>query len=147
MGRILAVDLGAKRIGIAVSDPSRTIARPLTTLIRRPGKRAPIQAILALCTEHDVDEIVVGLPLSLSGDDTEWTAQVRDFANRVGERAGLPVHLVDERFSSVVAERAVRSIGLGRAERQERERIDAAAAAVILQGYLDRLRPSPIPES
>lgn len=146
MGRILAVDLGVKRIGIAISDPSRTIARPLTTLARRPGKRVPIQSILALCAEHEVDELVVGLPLSLAGDDTEWTGEVRAFAARLGERSSRPVHLVDERFSSVVAERAVRSIGLGRAERESRERVDAAAAAVILQGYLDRLRTNPDPE-
>lgn len=143
MGRVLAVDLGEKRVGIALSDPSRTIARPLATLPRRLGKRAPVQAILALVTEHEVEELVVGLPLALSGDDTDWTREVRAFAARLAERSGLAVHLVDERFSSVVAERAVRSIGLNRGAREERSRVDAGAAAVILQAFLDRPRPTP----
>jgi putative Holliday junction resolvase len=140
VGRILAVDLGEKRVGIAISDPTRTIARPLTTLARRVGKRAPVQAILDLCREHEVTGIVVGLPLALSGEDTDWTREVRAFAARLAERAGLPVHLLDERFSSVVAERAVRSIGLKRTAREERERVDAGAAAVILQAFLDGQR-------
>lgn len=140
MGRILAVDLGEKRVGIAISDPTRTIARPLTTLARRAGKRAPVQAILDLCVAHEVAAIVVGLPLALSGADTDWTREVRGFADRLAERARLPVHLLDERFSSVVAERAVRSIGLKRSAREERERVDAGAAAVILQAFLDGQR-------
>lgn len=142
MGRVLAVDLGEKRVGIALSDPSRTIARPFATLPRRLGKRAPVQAILDLITEHEVEELVVGLPLALSGEDTDWTREVRTFAARLAERSGLAVHLVDERFSSVVAERAVRSIGLNRGAREERSRVDAGAAAVILQAFLDQPRPT-----
>ena len=146
MGRALAVDLGEKRVGIALSDPTRTIARPLTTLHRRAGKRPPLQAILDLCTEHEVSDVVVGLPLALSGADTEWTTSVREFAARLAERSGLPVHLVDERFSSVIAERAVRGIGMKRAAREEKERVDAGAAAVILQAYLDRGSATPTAE-
>jgi putative Holliday junction resolvase len=99
-----------------------------------------MQAILDLCVEHEVTGIVVGLPLALSGEDTDWTREVRAFAARLAERAELPVHLLDERFSSVVAERAVRSIGLKRTAREERERVDAGAAAVILQAFLDGQR-------
>jgi putative Holliday junction resolvase len=141
--RILAIDYGARRLGIALSDPTATIARPLTTLVRRPGKRAPIRAILDLCAEHSVDTIVVGLPLTLAGADSEWTREVRAFAASIEARAGVPVALVDERLSSVAAERAVRGIGLGKRAREQRERVDASAAALILQAYLDRL-PRPV---
>lgn len=141
MRRILAIDYGERRLGVALSDPSATIAQPLTTLTRRPGKRAPIQAILELCRAHEVSALVVGLPLTLAGDDSDWTREVRDFATRLAERSGLPVALVDERLSSVAAERAVRGIGLRRRAREQRERVDASAASLILQFYLDQQPP------
>lgn len=143
MRRILAVDYGLRRLGVALSDPTATIARPLTTLLRRPGKRPPVQAILDLCAEHDVEAIVVGLPLTLAGDDSDWTREVREFASRLETRSGLPVALVDERLSSVAAERAVRGIGLRKQAREERARVDASAAALILQAYLDRQHRNP----
>lgn len=137
MGRVLAVDYGEKRVGVALSDPTRTLARPLATLTRRAGKRPPIQALLELCAEHEVTQIVVGLPLTLAGDDSDWTREVRAFAERLHARSAIPVELVDERLSSVVAERAVRSIGLRKSQREQKGRIDAGAAAVILQAFLD----------
>jgi len=136
--RILAIDYGERRLGVALSDPTGTIAQPLTTLTRRTGKRPPIQAILDLCAQHQVTALVVGLPLTLAGGDSDWTLEVREFAARLEQRTGRPVALVDERLSSVAAERAVRSIGLRKAARQERERVDASAAALILQRYLDQ---------
>jgi putative Holliday junction resolvase len=138
VARYLAVDYGERRIGVALSDPTATIASPLTTLPRRAGKRPPIAALLELCTEHQVSGIVVGLPLTLDGTDSDWTREVREFAARLQERAGLPVTLVDERLTSVRAEQAVRGIGLPRKQREQRERVDAAAAALILQAHLDR---------
>lgn len=144
MSRILAVDYGEKRVGVALSDPTRTIARPLATLTRRAGKRPPIQALLDLCAEHEVTRIIVGLPLTLAGDDSDWTREVRAFAERLHARSGIPVELVDERLSSVVAERAVRSIGLRKTERERKERIDAGAAAVILQAFLDTRPAEPL---
>ncbi|NJD09964.1 MAG: Holliday junction resolvase RuvX [Gemmatimonadetes bacterium] len=138
MRRILAIDYGERRIGVALSDPTATIAQPLATLTRRAGKRAPIQAILELCQQHEVSSIVVGLPLTLAGEDSDWTRSVRDFAARLEQRSALPVTLVDERLSSVAATRAVRAIGLRRQARAQRERVDAGAAALILQWYLDR---------
>lgn len=80
---------------------------------------------------------MIGLPLSLGGHDTDWTREVRAFAATLAQRSGLPVHLVDERFTSARAERAVRSLGLSRRETHRKERIDAAAAVLILQSYLD----------
>ena len=138
MGRVLAVDYGERRIGLALSDPTRTIATPLPTLARRRGKRPPVAAILEIAAAHDVDQFVVGLPLSLEGVDTDWTREVRRFAEVLAQRAGRPVDLIDERLTSVAAERAVRSIGLPRREKHRKDRIDAAAALLILQIWLDR---------
>ncbi|HEV7587664.1 MAG TPA: Holliday junction resolvase RuvX [Longimicrobium sp.] len=136
MPRTMALDYGERRIGVAVSDPTRTIGSPLTTLQRRAGKRPPWPEIARLVEEHEVDEAVVGLPLALSGDETEWTAEVRGFGDDLARRTGLPVHWIDERLTSVAAERAVRGMGLKRGEREQKERIDAAAAALILDAYL-----------
>ncbi|MQA91918.1 MAG: Holliday junction resolvase RuvX [Gemmatimonas sp.] len=136
MTRVLAVDYGGRRIGVALSDPTRTIAAPLTTLTRRRGKRPPWAELERLVREHEVAEIVVGLPLDLGGNESEWSEEVREFAAKLGRRVERPVHLVDERLTSVQAERVVRGIGLRRTQREEKERVDAAAAAVILMTYL-----------
>jgi putative Holliday junction resolvase len=138
--RYLGVDYGERRIGVALSDPSATIAQPLPTLPRRKGKRPPVAKLIAIIAEHDVAGIVVGLPLSLDGEENEWTREVRAFGEKLGTRVDRPVAFIDERMTSVSAERAVRSIGLPRRERERKERIDAAAAVLILQSYLDRLR-------
>lgn len=136
-GRVIAVDFGERRIGVALSDPSGTIASPFTTLPRRLGKRPPIADLIRIMDEQEVTHIVVGLPLTLAGDDSEWTTTVRTFAATLADRAGRAVTLVDERFSSVVAERAVRNSGLKKSEREDKTRVDAAAAAVILQSFLN----------
>lgn len=140
MPRSMALDYGERRIGVAMSDPLRVIASPHTTLQRRAGKRPPWAEIAKLVEEQEVDEAVVGLPLDLSGDETEWTKEVRQFGDDLARRTGLPVHFVDERMTSVAAERAVRGMGLKRGEREQKERIDAAAAALILGAWL-RQRP------
>lgn len=140
MGRIMAFDYGERRIGVAVSDPTRTIASPLTTLRRKPRKRPPYVEIQRLLEEHEVDETVIGLPLDLAGEEGEWAAEVRRFGEGLQRRTGLPVHWIDERMTSVRAERAVRSLGLRKREREDKERVDAAAAALILEGHLARLR-------
>jgi putative holliday junction resolvase len=142
VARVLGIDFGERRIGLALSDPSATIAQPLPTLVRRAGKRPPIAAIVEIIQQNDVAHAVVGLPLNLAGDETEWTAVVREFAGKLGERAGVPVDFIDERLTSVQAERAVRSLGLKRSEREQKERIDAAAAVLLLQTFLDRRTPS-----
>lgn len=141
MVRILGVDYGERRVGLALSDPLAMIAGPLPTLARRKGKRPPVAAVARIARDHEVAEIVVGLPLDLSGEETDWTREVREFGDRLAERTGLPVAYRDERMTSVRAERAVRSLGLPRARREEKERVDAAAAVLILQAYLDTRRP------
>lgn len=135
---MLAIDYGERRIGLAVSDPSASLAQPQGVLARRRGKRAPIAALLGIIEENGVDRIVVGLPIALDETETEWTAEVREFAERLAARSGRPVYLLDERLTSVMAERAVRSLGLPRHEREKKGRVDAAAATILLQTFLDR---------
>jgi putative holliday junction resolvase len=136
VSRTLGIDYGRRRIGLALSDPTRTIASPLTTLTRRGGKRPPWPELKRLIQEHEIEDVVLGLPLGLDGEENPWTAEVRDFAFELTRRTGLPVRLVDERMSSVIAERAVRGIGLKRSQREEKHRVDSAAAAVLLRHYL-----------
>jgi len=138
--RFLGIDFGERRIGLAISDPSATIAQPLPTLERRRGKRPPAAAVLKLAEEYGAAGFVLGLPLTPQGEESEWTQEIRAFGDRLAERAGIPVHYVDERFTSVSAERAVRSLGLPRRERERKDRVDAAAAVLILQSFLDRRR-------
>lgn len=140
MPRILGLDYGLKRVGVALSDPTATIAQPLTVLTRRAGKRPPVHAIAELAVQHGVAHIVVGLPLDLAGDETDWTRETREFGEKLAARTGLGVTFADERLTSVIAERAVRSLGLKRREREQKQRVDAAAAVVILQAHLDRMR-------
>lgn len=135
--RALGVDFGEKRIGLAVSDPTHTIAQPLETLKRRPGKRPPISRMADISREHGVGQLVVGLPLGLDGEENAWCAEVRAVATALSERLETPVAFVDERMTSVRAERAVRGVGLKKSEREEKGRIDAAAAQLILQAWLD----------
>lgn len=140
MSRILGIDFGERRIGLAISDPTATIAQPLPTLVRRAGKRPPIAQIIEIISSNDVVEAVVGLPLPLSGDENDWTRDVREFAAKLQARSTIPVNLLDERMTSVRAERAVRELGLKKSEREQKHRIDSAAAILLLQMYLDQKR-------
>lgn len=140
LARILAIDYGERRVGLALSDPTATIAQPLPTLERRRGKRPPVAPVARLAREHEVAEIVVGLPLTLEGEESEWTREVRAFGASLAERTGVPVTYLDERMTSVRAERAVRSLGLPKQQREEKGRVDAAAALLILQAHLDSTR-------
>lgn len=121
---------------MALSDPTGTLASPLTTLTRRRGKRAPLGPLAELAREHGATVLVVGLPLGLDGEETPWCREVRALGRALGERAGLPVHFVDERFTSVQAEDAIRAAGASRKARRDKSRVDAAAAALILQRWL-----------
>ncbi|MEJ2204726.1 MAG: Holliday junction resolvase RuvX [Gemmatimonadota bacterium] len=135
---MLGIDYGRRRIGLAMSDPTGTIASPLETLRRRTGKRPPVARLAELAREHQVERLVMGLPLNLAGEETLWCAEVREVGGRLASRLGLPIEYVDERFTSVRAEKAVRSLGLSRAKREDKSRVDAAAAVLILQSWLDR---------
>lgn len=136
----MGIDFGERRIGVALSDPSGTLASPVETVTRRSGKRPPLARLEAVAREHDVDRIVVGLPLDLRGEETPWCQEVRAMGDELGRRLAVPVAFVDERMTSVQAERAVRTSGLRRRQREEKGRVDAAAAAIILQLWLDGSR-------
>ena len=137
--RALALDVGDRRIGVALSDPTGLIATPLTTITRR-GEAEDVDAVLALVSEHEAGEIVVGLPLSLSGHAGPQARRVSHLARSLARKAAVPVETIDERYSTVEAEKRLREAG--RRPSRDRARVDAAAAAVILQAHLDSRRAS-----
>lgn len=138
--RSLGIDYGERRIGLALSDPTGTIASPLETLTYRRGKRPPLRRIEEIARRHDVEHVALGLPLDPGGRETERCATVRRLGAQLADRLHVPVTFVDERMTSRRAERAVRGSGLKRSQREEKGRIDAAAAALILQQWLDGAR-------
>jgi putative pre-16S rRNA nuclease len=93
--------------------------------------------MMEIAETHEVGQVVVGLPLGLDGEENEWCAEVRKVGDKLAERLGAPVAYVDERLTSVRAERAIRSIGLSKHDREQKGRVDAAAAQLILQAWLD----------
>jgi putative Holliday junction resolvase len=135
-GRVLAVDWGERRIGLAISDPLRIIASPAGHLVRRAGKRPPIAKLIDRARELEAVEFVLGLPLDQQGDDTPRAAEVRAVARELETRTGFPVALVDERYTTAAARRAVREMG-GRPEDRPGD-IDALSATVLLQHVLGR---------
>ena len=136
----MGIDFGERRIGLALSDPTATLASPLETLVRRPGKRVPLKALEELARAHDVERLVGGLPLDARGEENDWSRAVRASADELGRRLDVPVEYVDERFTSVAAGRALRGSGLNRTDREDKGRVDRAAAAIILQRWLDGRR-------
>ena len=135
---MLAIDYGERRIGLAVSDPTGTIASPAGHLVRRAGKRPPIAAMIAQGTALGAEGFVLGLPLDDQGDDTPRATEVRGIAVELEKRTGLPVLLIDERYSTAAALRAVRT--LGGSTKHRRGDVDALAATVLLQQALDAAR-------
>jgi putative Holliday junction resolvase len=133
MGRILALDPGSKRVGVAVSDPLRLTAQPHEVLdVTSPDFERLLREMV---DELDVVRIIVGLPVGLNGNEGPAAAAARGFAARVAAATGLPVDLYDERFSTVTAERVLLEAGLRRSRRRAAR--DSVAAAVFLQAYLD----------
>jgi putative Holliday junction resolvase len=140
-GRILAVDWGERRIGLAISDETQMLARPLDTLTRREGKRFPMPPFLDHVTEQRPAGILVGLPLESSGESGPAAAAARALAAQIGGRTYLPVEFWDERMSTARALASIKEQG-GSTRGREHE-VDALAAAVILQHYLDAVRSRP----
>ncbi len=134
---IMGLDPGGKRIGVALSDPTGLLASPLTVL-RRTTLERDLAELRRLAEANDVEKVLVGLPLHLSGEEGNEAERARSFASEVEAALGLPVELVDERLSSVEAERQLMESGVR--WRRRKERLDAVAAAVILQAYLDTER-------
>jgi len=137
-GRLLAVDWGEVRIGLALSDETQTLATPLETLVRRQGKRFPMSRFLELLGTHKPSGVVVGLPLTGEGDEEESAVAARELAGKLADRSGLPVELWDERMSTARALAVIRE--QGGSTRGRKGDVDALAAAVLLQHFLDARR-------
>jgi len=135
---VLALDYGTKRIGMAVSDPEREFAFPAGELERSTAKR-DLEALRSVIEERGIVQVVVGLPLHMSGREGPEADAARSFAGAVGAATGLPVELLDERWTSQEAERALREVQPRRSKRK-RARLDAAAAALLLRTWLERER-------
>ena len=135
-GRVLALDLGDVRIGVAISDPDRRLAVPLGDV--RTGAPGDLKAIRSLVQENDVSLVVIGDPLLLSGERGDRSHKAEEFASALRAVLPVPVELHDERLSTVEAERTLRSAGADGRER--RRKVDRAAATVILQSWLDSNR-------
>jgi putative Holliday junction resolvase len=132
MGRILGIDHGDVRIGIAMSDETAFLASPLTTVI---NGRSAADEIISLVEEHHVEKIVIGLPLNMDGSAGPATEKTRKFAAKLAEKTDVPIVESDERLTSVTAHHNLREAGLD--GRQRKGVVDMAAAQVILQDWLD----------
>ena len=130
-GRWLAIDWGERRIGLAISDPTGTLATPAGVILRRAGKRPPIAEVMRRATDLEAVAFVMGLPLDGNGNDTPRATECRVVAAALQERTGLPTALVDERYTTAAALRGIREAGSSKRERAAD--IDAMAAAVLLQ--------------
>ena len=139
-GRLLAVDWGEVRLGLALSEERQVLATPLETLVRRKGKRFPMPRFLELVETHQPVGLLVGLPLTGEGEEGASAAAAREMAETIEQRTGLPVELWDERLTTARALAAIRE--QGGSTRGRRQDVDALAAAVLLQHYLEARRAS-----
>lgn len=133
--RTLALDWGERRIGVAISDPTGLIAQPLETIPAHAGGRDALERIAELVRSHEVGEIVVGLPIHMNGRAGPEAQKARAFGERVRKRAGVAVEYLDERWTSVEAERALEESGLRESKR--RSKVDPVAAAILLRTWLE----------
>ena len=133
--RVLALDVGKVRIGVAITDPLGYTAQPLLTLWRKsPGD--DMRSLLRLCRRHAVGAVVVGNPLHLSGDVSPWAAKVQAFAADLHTRSGLPVHLFDERLTTVAAHGLLDAAGASDQRHDRKHVIDQVAAVILLQDWM-----------
>ncbi len=136
MNRILGLDYGERRIGVALSDPLKIIARPLITIDKKKINDY-FSKILEIINNNNVSKIVVGLPLTLKGNNSKQTDDVICFVNKLRVKVQLPIITIDERLSSTAAEKSLRNQGIKTG--YNKELIDVTAAAIFLQEYLDSL--------
>jgi putative Holliday junction resolvase len=133
--RILGIDLGDKRIGLALSDPMGWTAQGLDVIAGAGGTSNDIKRIREVVARHEVEKVIVGLPRNMDGSDGPRAEKARSFAQRLSKSLGLPVELWDERLTTVEAQKRLIEVDMSRARR--RQVIDQAAAVLILQNYLD----------
>jgi putative Holliday junction resolvase len=139
MGRILAVDYGIKRTGLAVTDPLRIIATALDTV----ASAELMSYLIAYAARETVDEFVVGMPKTLKNEDSQTAPQVRSFVEQLKVSfPGKPVHLVDERFTSSLARHSMLESGVSKKDRREKGNVDKISAVIILQSFMSSVRPS-----
>ena len=137
MGRILGMDVGTRRLGLAISDDVLVVALPLA-VVRRAGLARDLDALARWLEGRDVTDVVVGLPLNLDGSPGKFAAEAQALGRKVAERFGLELHFWDERMTTVAAERALLEADVSR--RRRRAVVDKVAATLILQGFLDHRR-------
>jgi putative Holliday junction resolvase len=137
---VLGLDLGTKRIGLAISDHGRRIAFPAGMLERR-GTKQDLAALARLITEREVGRVVVGLPVHMSGRRGPEAEAALRFARRLAEATGVPVDTLDERWTTVEAERALRE--MGRPKAKQKGLVDSVAASILLRAYLERCAAAP----
>ena len=137
LGRILALDLGKRRIGLALSDPLRITAQGIETLART-RVRDDLNTLAELATERGVTELLFGEPLHMSGDESRQSIYTHEFADRLAAQTGLPARFWDERWTSVEAGRVLRESGIS-IEKRARA-VDRLSAVILLESYLDYLR-------
>ena len=142
--RVLAMDIGKRRIGVAVSDELGLLARPVQA-VRSVSLNVDVQRIAELAHELGAEMVVVGDPLHMSGDPSTMSGRARKFGETLQAASGLPVEYFDERLTSVEAERILRESGVP--HKKVREQIDAMAASVILQSYLNSKKPPRSPDA
>ncbi|MBC8416326.1 MAG: Holliday junction resolvase RuvX [Candidatus Cloacimonetes bacterium] len=130
--RIMGIDHGAVRIGIAISDPMQIIARPYKVIINNDGL---LDEITSIIKKENIGKIIIGLPLNLAGQDTQKTKEVRDFAEKLKKDISIPVILWDERYTTVEANEALQEMGYNIHE--SKDVIDKVAASLILRNYLE----------
>jgi putative Holliday junction resolvase len=135
--RLMGLDVGDRRIGVAVSDPLGLTAQPVLTLVRS-NRRQDLKSLMRLIRKYSCQELVVGNPLYMSGDQSPQAAKAQGFAQMLREQTGLPVHLWDERLTTTEAHRHLYTAGVAGSE--HRAVVDQVAAVLILQGFLDKRR-------
>ena len=143
MGRILGIDYGSRRVGLAISDPLAITAQPYAAW-RRTDEKDLISRITALVRSENVELVIVGFPLTLKGTKSPRSLATERFAGRLTDACTVPVLLWDERLTTVQAHRALHM--MGKAPSRSRERVDVIAAAIMLQSYLDGLSKIPTTE-
>jgi putative Holliday junction resolvase len=141
MGRMLALDVGERRIGVAVSDETGTLARPLT-FITRASRREDFERIARLVAEQNAERVIAGYPRSLSGGEGPQAQRVRRYVQALAAVLPVPVELWDERYTTVEASERLLEARPNRRKSRDRGRLDAAAAAVILEDYVEAHRMS-----
>ena len=136
LNRILGLDIGEKRIGVAISDPLLITAQPMETILREPEEKS-LETIMKICNDYNVNKIVAGFPLLMSGIAGKQALNCKEFSEKISQKTGIDVILVDERLTSTLAERTLRE--QGKKYTRNKSMVDKVAAILILQQYLDKI--------